>query len=147
MDYNDFKLIENYENMAREYYSSMQNKGYVFKRLDDNQEKRKQQAKTTLATFDQILSGYNYIFPFLKNKEKDFLKKLQTITELQKQTLAQIYNIETTEIVSRQNIKKVISKESLLLEKLLTLLFLEEDENFTLIKNMIFERLSILKED
>ena len=148
MEYNDFNIMADYESMAKEYYSHMKGRGYVFMRVDDNADEKVKIIKQILSVLAEMLSGYRAIEMFLKKNEKDFLKRLCFLTENQFEKLQDMYSIGfENQNIKQQNIKKVISKEALLLDRLLKLMLLETDENFILIKNMIFERLKILQED
>lgn len=148
MEYNDFNIMADYENMAKEYYSHMKNKGYVFMRIDDTKQEKFTLVNEILDIMNNILSGYKSIEVFLKKSEKEFLNRLYYLTQSQFNNLKDLYNKNVQyNIIKGQNVKKVISKEALLLEKLLKLMLLEEDDNFVIIKNMIFERLKILQED
>ena len=148
MEYNDFNILEDYEIMAKEYYSSMQAKGYMFVRISENHQEKKLLSQNVINILTDILSGYKSIENFLSRTEREFLKRLYFLSQTQLDTLKDMYNISCDKKnFVKQNVKKVISKETLLLDKLLKLMFLEEGENFAIIKNMVFERLKILSEN
>lgn len=148
MEYNDFNILADYESMAKEYYLNMKNKGYVFMKLSDDVEEKNNLVNSILKTMEEIMAGYKTIENVLSKGEKEFLNRLFYLTQTQFKNLKDLYNYNyESNISSKQSIKRVISKEALLIDKLLKLLLMEESDNFVTIKNMIFDRLKILQED
>lgn len=148
MEYDDNAISNQYEKMARAYFGQLKDKGFVFMRLDNNQGEVKKLAEKTVACMLEMLSGYTKIEPYLKKNEKDFLNRLYFLTTNQISVLQRIFDLnKRAEQVTRQSIRKIVSKEAMLLEHLFNLLLLVEDDNFVIIKNIIFERLKLLQEE
>lgn len=147
MEYDDFLLSQDYEQIAKAYFENMKEKGYVFVRLDDQGQKRKECAQRLFDTLTLATCDYKKIMPYLKLTEKQFLNQLFSLTQAQCQSLKRMYGVESQNLCQKSNVKKVVSNEAKILCDMLELLFLEQDENFAIIKNMIFERLQILKQE
>ncbi len=147
MEYDDFLLAEDYSQIAKAYFQNMKEKGYVFVRLDDQEQKRKEYAQRLVDTLTLTTNDYKKIMPYLKLAEKQFLNQLFSLTQAQCESLKRMYDVQSQNLCQKKDIKKVVSNEAKILCDMLELLFLEQDENFAIIKNMIFERLQILKQE
>ncbi len=147
MEYDDFLLAEDYSQIAKAYFQNMKEKGYAFVRLDDQEQKRKEYAQRLVDTLTLTTNDYKKIMPYLKLAEKQFLNQLFSLTQAQCESLKRMYDVQSQNLCQKKDIKKVVSNEAKILCDMLELLFLEQDENFAIIKNMIFERLQILKQE
>ena len=147
MEYDDFLLAEDYGQIAKAYFQNMKEKGYAFVRLDDQEQKRKEYAQRLVDTLTLTTNDYKKIMPYLKLAEKQFLNQLFSLTQAQCESLKRMYEVQSQNLCQKKDIKKVVSNEAKILCDMLELLFLEQDENFAIIKNMIFERLQILKQE
>lgn len=147
MEYDDFLLAEDYGQIAKAYFQNMKEKGYAFVRLDDQEQKRKEYAQRLVDTLTLTTNDYKKIMPYLKLAEKQFLNHLFSLTQAQCESLKRMYDVQSQNLCQKKDIKKVVSNEAKILCDMLELLFLEQDENFAIIKNMIFERLQILKQE
>ena len=147
MEYDDFLLAEDYSQIAKAYFQNMKEKGYAFVRLDDQEQKRKEYAQRLVGTLTLTTNDYKKIMPYLKLAEKQFLNQLFSLTQAQCESLKRMYDVQSQNLCQKKDIKKVVSNEAKILCDMLELLFLEQDENFAIIKNMIFERLQILKQE
>ncbi len=147
MEYDDFLLAEDYGQIAKAYFQNMKEKGYAFVRLDDQEQKRKEYAQRLVDTLTLTTNDYKKIMPYLKLAEKQFLNQLFSLTQAQCESLKRMYDVQSQNLCQKKDIKKVVSNEAKILCDMLELLFLEQDENFAIIKNMIFERLQILKQE
>lgn len=147
MEYDDFLLAEDYGQIAKAYFQNMKEKGYAFVRLDGQEQKRKEYAQRLVDTLTLTTNDYKKIMPYLKLAEKQFLNQLFSLTQAQCESLKRMYDVQSQNLCQKKDIKKVVSNEAKILCDMLELLFLEQDENFAIIKNMIFERLQILKQE
>jgi len=147
MEYDDFLLAEDYSQIAKAYYQNMKRKGYVFVRLDDQSQKRKECAQGLVDTLTLAANDYKKIMPYLKAGERQFLSSLSSLTGAQCESLKRTYDLTNQNTCQKKDIKKIVSNEAQILWDMLELLFLEQDENFAIIKNMIFERLQVLKQE
>lgn len=147
MEYDDFLLAEDYGQIAKAYFQNMKEKGYAFVRLDDQEQKRKEYAQRLVDTLTLTTNDYKKIMPYLKLAEKQFLNQLFSLTQAQCESLKRMYDVQSQNLCQKKDIKKVVSNEAKILCDMHELLFLEQDENFAIIKNMIFERLQILKQE
>lgn len=147
MEYDDFLLAEDYGQIAKAYFQNMKEKGYAFVRLDDQEQKRKEYAQRLVDTLTLTTNDYKKIMPYLKLAEKQFLNQLFSLTQAQCESLKRMYDVQSQNLCQKKDIKKVVSNEAKILCDMLELLFLEQDEKFAIIKNMIFERLQILKQE
>lgn len=147
MEYDDFLLAEDYSQIAKAYFQNMKEKGYAFVRLDGQEQKRKEYAQRLVDTLTLTTNDYKKIMPYLKLAEKQFLNQLFSLTQAQCESLKRMYDVQSQNLCQKKDIKKVVSNEAKILCDMLELLFLEQDENFAIIKNMIFERLQILKQE
>lgn len=147
MEYDDFLLAEDYSQIAKAYFQNMKEKGYAFVRLDDQEQKRKEYAQRLVDTLTLTTNDYKKIMPYLKLAEKQFLNQLFSLTQAQCESLKRMYDVQSQNLCQKKDIKNVVSNEAKILCDMLELLFLEQDENFAIIKNMIFERLQILKQE
>ena len=147
MEYDDFLLAEDYSQIAKAYFQNMKEKGYAFVRLDDQEQKRKEYAQRLVDTLTLTTNDYKKIMPYLKLAEKQFLNQLFSLTQAQCESLKRMYDVQSQNLCQKKDIKKVVSNEAKILCDMLELLFLEQVENFAIIKNMIFERLQILKQE
>lgn len=146
MNYDDFSLLDDYGQIAKAYFENMKNKGYAFVRLDDvNQKKMQQVQKVADLLFDRV-GAYNKIKPYLKDAQIQFWQQLCSLSISQCESIKRLYNIVPQTLAKKQDLGKLVSAEAKILSELFELLFMEQDENFAIIKNMIFERLQILKQ-
>lgn len=145
MDYKDFNLLEDYQNMAKEYYAKMQKSGYVFVRVTDVDEQKMQAERVLFGCMQDVLAGYDKIQKFLKRPQQEFLLQLQSLTKTQFDTLKRMYgDCKPQDKNTKNATKKTFVGEMCLLKAFLQLLFLEDLENLAVLKNMIFERLDLL---
>lgn len=147
MEYDDFLLAEDYDQIAKAYFQNMKENGYVFVRLDNQEQKRNEHAQRLVDTLTLATNDYKKIMPYLKLAEKQFLNQLFSLTQAQCESLKRMYNVQSQNLCQKKDIKKVVSNEAKILCDMFEFLFLEQDENFAIIKNMIFERLQILKQE
>ncbi len=149
MIYNDFLLPQNFEKVAKAYHSALQNKGFVFVRLDDVGMQKTNILKELDGLFFGAFKQFEKSKKFAKGKSLiDLLEKLIKITPQQHNEILQIYNILPTQKNTKTQeptFINLISSEGKLLKMLFALLQNEDDENKNLfLKSIIEKRLEIL---
>lgn len=144
MNYDDFSLSQNFENMAAEYHKTLQDKGFVFVRLDNTSAKNfALKAAQEMAYMLAILTVASRN-PLGRNA---LLMSLKNLSEIQLQSLIKLYclNPPKTPVAKSANFEIIVSCVASVLKALFDLYEHEDNtEKRILIKNMIDQQLDTL---
>lgn len=150
MEYDDFSLTANFEKMSKEYHKALQEKGFVFVRLDEIQTEKEASSKQAYLSLMSAVDLYQKINYRFKNKFASTLNNLKNLTQFQIKDFEKMYPHAITQKKEQfkfPSFDKIISVEATVLKNLFHLLDLEDEpQKHTLIKNMITSRLEILAE-
>jgi hypothetical protein len=154
MKYDDFSLPQNWENLARAYSENLKNKGFVFVKIDNEQNKKFDFVKTCHELLEKVLHLYKQIGKKVKAAQGEQINKLLYLTENSIKQLEgfypNVFNLQNSNTHNSFNmfnfLPLLISLEAKIIRNTLLLLEQEDDmEKHIVIKTNLLSRLELLE--
>lgn len=151
MNYNDFSLPQNWQTIAKAYGESLKDKGFVFIRLDENQNKKNQIASTCHTSLSNLEIFYKQALRRTNQKQAQAINKLSLLSQELAKQLDSFYTIKKENV--SQNLSNnfnflinIFKNETSLIKQLM--LLLDEEDNKELrqfLKTSLTSRLETLE--